>query len=94
MDDARGVVKVARPASYDSLIQYAQTVKKNFADIRTHRPKNITLIKQALNEYLKFCLFENCSPNSGYIRALGFSEDKQANKNKISSPSATSGYSN
>ena len=78
MDDSRCIVQFKRPAHYDSVITYAETAKKNFADIRKFRPQNMELIKQALNEYLKQCLFENCFPNKGYMKALGFSENSQA----------------
>lgn len=84
MDDTRGFVKFERPANYNMIIDYAETAKKNFADIRKNRPENISLIKEALNEYLKQCLFENCTPNYGYLKALGFKDDKQAGQNKKS----------
>jgi aryl-phospho-beta-D-glucosidase BglC (GH1 family) len=86
MDDTRGIVKFARPAAYDSIIHYAETPKNNFADIRKYRPKNMAAIRQALNDYLKNCLFENCTPNSGYIKALGFSDNSQANKPQKQQP--------
>ncbi|MCU7549703.1 glycoside hydrolase family 5 protein [Chitinophagaceae bacterium LB-8] len=86
MDDTQGIVKFAKPASYDTIINYAATAKKNFADVRKYRPGNLAEIKQALNEFLKFCLFENCKPNSGYIQALGFSENNQANYGKKKHP--------
>ena len=82
MDDSRCIVQFKRPAHYDSVITYAETAKKNFADIRKFRPQNMELIKQALNEYLKQCLFENCFPNKGYMKALGFSENSQADSKK------------
>ncbi len=78
MDDTRGIVQFKRPASYDSVITYAETAKKNFAEIRKYRPQNIQRVKQALNEYLEQCRFENCFPNKGYIKALGFSDNSQA----------------
>jgi len=77
MNDARCIVQFNKPASYDSIIQYAETAKKNFADIRKNRPQNMQLVRQALDEYLKQCLFENCFQNAGYIKALGFLTDKQ-----------------
>lgn len=83
MDDSRCIVQFKRPAHYDSVITYAETAKKNFADIRKFRPQNMELIKQTLNEYLKQCLFENCFPNKGYMKALGFSENSQADSKKI-----------
>ena len=86
MDDSRCIVQFPRPAFYDSIIHYAETPKKNFADIRKNRPQNIAAIKRTLNEYLKQCLFENCSSNKGYIKALGFSAEDQTNTNKKSEP--------
>ena len=83
MDDKRCIVQFNRPVSYDSIVHYAETVRKSFADIRKNRPQNIETIRQALNEYLKQCLFENCFPNSGYIKALGFSEEKQTTDKKL-----------
>lgn len=84
MDDDRGFVKFERPINYDSVIVYAETGKKNFADIRKYRPQNIAMAKQALNDYLKNCLFQNCTPNKGYVKALGFADRSEANKNKSS----------
>jgi len=89
MDDARCIVQFKRPSSYDSVIRYAETAKKNFADIRKNRPQNIDLVKQALKEYLRQCLFENCFPNNGYIKALGFSEDKHAGDKKLQAGNGT-----
>jgi hypothetical protein len=54
------------------VIQYAETPKKNFEDIRKARPKDVDQIRKALNGFLENCKFENCKPNSGYIQALGF----------------------
>ncbi|HUC80814.1 MAG TPA: cellulase family glycosylhydrolase [Flavisolibacter sp.] len=82
MDDTRGVVTFARPAAYDSIIHYAESPRKSFADIRKLRPKNMTAIRQALNAYLEQCRFENCTPNAGYIKALGFAENKEADSRK------------
>jgi aryl-phospho-beta-D-glucosidase BglC (GH1 family) len=41
MDDSRCIVQFKRPAHYDSVITYAETAKKNFADIRKFRPQNM-----------------------------------------------------
>lgn len=89
MDDTRCVVQFSKPAFYDSIIDYAETPKKNFADIRKFRPTNIQQIKKALDDYLVQCQFRNCVPNSGYIRALGFSEEAN-NSIKQQSNSVTS----
>ncbi len=72
LDNARGFVQVKRPAGYDSVIHYAETLRISFADIRRHRPKNSSQIRQALYGFLEGSLLENCLPNDDYIRALGF----------------------
>jgi endoglucanase len=83
MDDARCIVQFKRPATYDSIIKYAETAKMNFADIRKNRPQNMNGVKEALRGYLEQCLFENCIPNNGYIKALGFSEAKQPGEKNL-----------
>lgn len=72
LESERGVVQIKKPAYYDEIIKYAEAPKRNFADIRKNRPENIDHIRQALKEYLLNCRFENCIPNRGYIKALGF----------------------
>jgi endoglucanase len=72
MDNTRGVMQFNRPLNYDSVIAFMETPKKNFQDIRRARPKNMDAIKKALDDFLVNCRFENCQPNEGYIKALGF----------------------
>ncbi|MGZ3975693.1 MAG: glycoside hydrolase family 5 protein [Flavisolibacter sp.] len=81
MDDSRCIVQFKRPAAYDTIVHYAESTRTSFADVRKNRPRNLEQVRQALNEYLKQCLFENCFPNKGYIKALGFSDDRQASNN-------------
>lgn len=76
LDNVRGVVTFAKPAGYDSIIHYSETARNNFADIRKHRPKDMAAIRQAMQQFLTLCLFENCTPNIGYIEALGFTHKK------------------
>ncbi|HET7896960.1 MAG TPA: cellulase family glycosylhydrolase, partial [Flavisolibacter sp.] len=78
LDNSRCFVKIEKPASYDSVIHYAETPKKNFADLRKARPQNMQLIRDALSAYLNACRFENCRFNEGYIKALGFSTKELA----------------
>lgn len=86
MDDSRCIVQFPRPALYDSIIHYAETAKKSFADVRKYRPKNMAPIRQALKDYLRQCLFEHCAPNTGYVKALGFSDERKAKKENKSKP--------
>ncbi len=71
MDAKSCIVQFKQPAGYDSLIVYTQKPKTTFADIRKAAPANRQQIRQALDELLKNCRFENCTPNKGYIEGLG-----------------------
>ncbi len=72
MENKAGIVEFKMPAHYNELSQYADTIKNNFDDIRKYRPSSVTNVKQALNEFLINSTYNNCTPNEGYIKALGF----------------------
>lgn len=72
MNDPRGMLSFETPAYYEQIIQYADTTRANFEDIRKFRPANTTQLKAALEGYLDNCLFTRCKPNPGYLKALGF----------------------
>jgi len=59
---------------YDSIIQFADTIRTTYQQIRNTRPKNEDQIKTALDGFIITCLFKNCFPNDGYIKALGLKE--------------------
>ena len=72
LENTRGIVRINKPAYYDSVIAYANAPKLNFSDIRKYRPTDMSEIRKALDEYLDNCRFKNCLQNPGYIKALGF----------------------
>lgn len=72
MDNTRGIITFPRPANYSMVIDYADTARNTFAMIRNVRPKTNSDVKQALDGFLENCKFKNCTPNAGYIKALGF----------------------
>ncbi|MBG9374729.1 cellulase family glycosylhydrolase [Panacibacter sp. DH6] len=72
LDNTRGIVTFQVPQYYEQVMQYADTAKKNFEEVRKLRPANTAEIIQALDGFLKNCAFKNCTPNNGYIKALGF----------------------
>ncbi|HSZ84753.1 MAG TPA: cellulase family glycosylhydrolase [Puia sp.] len=76
IDNSRGFVTFAVPQNYDTVMQYADTSRMSFEQIRKAKPKNIEQVKQALDGFLNNCKFINCTPNKGYIEALGFRTDK------------------
>ena len=72
MDNTRGFMSFKIPAYYESIIQFADTTRNTFQAIRNTRPKNEMEIRAALDGFINNCLFKNCTPNDGYIKALGF----------------------
>ncbi|CAN5612694.1 hypothetical protein BH10BAC2_BH10BAC2_05950 [soil metagenome] len=72
LDNTRGIVTFNIPANYDMVMNYADSSKKNFEVIRNIRPKNTAEIQAGLDSFLEHCRFKNCTPNEGYIKALGF----------------------
>jgi aryl-phospho-beta-D-glucosidase BglC (GH1 family) len=72
MENKAGIVDFAKPAGFEEVQRYADSVKKNFEVMRNIRPKDMGAIRAALKQFLENCRFENCRPNPGYIRALGF----------------------
>lgn len=76
MDSQSAIIAFKVPAYYDQVIQFAEAPKPNFEAIRQVRPQNTRQVQQALEEFLYNCLFEHCTPNGGYIHALGLSSSK------------------
>jgi len=71
MENKRGIVDFATPEGYQLIRDYADTTRTTYEQKRTLRPKDMAKVKSALNILLENCLFKNCRPNEGYIRALG-----------------------
>jgi len=51
-------------------------VRTSFEDIRKAAPASREQVKQALYGMLENCKFENCTPNTSYIEALGLTVKK------------------
>jgi hypothetical protein len=76
MDSPKNIASVNKPLLYDSLINYAETPRNSYKEMRNAVPDR-KAIRQALNDYLENCKFENCIMNEGYIKALGFEMPKK-----------------
>ena len=70
-ENTRGIVQFKIPEFYEQVINYADTTRSTFSSIRKVYPEQLNEIKKALQGFLENCRFENCTPNKGYIRALG-----------------------
>jgi endoglucanase len=72
MDAKSSITQFKQPENYEQLIEYSQKPRSTFDEIRKASPAlNRQQIKQVLGELLKNCLFENCTPNKGYLEGLG-----------------------
>jgi endoglucanase len=71
-----GILTFAQPANYDQLVAFDDSVKTTFEEIRRARPKQTELIRKALEDFLNNCQFKYCTPNMGYIKALGLGDKK------------------
>ena len=76
MENVAGIVTFKLPVNYDKVIAYAETPRVSFEDIRKAAPANREELKKALFDMLDNCRFENCTPNKGYIEALGLISGK------------------
>jgi len=71
MTNTRGIITFETPPGYKEIISYADTTRSSFELIRKYRPKNIDAVRKALDGFLTNSLFQNCTPNGGYVNALG-----------------------
>ncbi|MDW5287552.1 glycoside hydrolase family 5 protein [Formosa sp. PL04] len=71
MNNTKGIMNFEQPEDYNLIIEYAQSDRSSYAKIRENRP-DIVKVQKALNQYLENSLYQNCFPNTGYSKALGF----------------------
>ncbi len=70
MDSKRGILQFQKTEEWEAIIDYAETQKNNFEEIRNAKPSQ-EIIKKALSDLLQNIKFENCTINEGYLNALG-----------------------
>jgi endoglucanase len=71
MDNTAGIMSFKQPANYDDVIDYTEKQRSSFEDIRKAAPADRAKLKKAIEDILTNARFENCTPNTGYIEALG-----------------------
>lgn len=76
MDNTRGPMNFAKPNGYDAFVEYAESDRRSFKNIRTLKDSlqgiDPASIKNILMQYVENSKFENNFPNQGYCDALGF----------------------
>jgi endoglucanase len=71
MENTAGIMFYNPPVNYDKVIEYTEKPRTTFEDIRKATPADREQMKAAIYAILTNCKFENCTPNKGYIEALG-----------------------
>ncbi len=69
LDTDRSIVSIKLPEGYSSIINYADTDRQTFENIRKALPDRDT-VNIAAAEYLKNIMIKNCAVNKKYIEAL------------------------
>ncbi|MCF8241624.1 MAG: glycoside hydrolase family 5 protein [Melioribacteraceae bacterium] len=75
MDTERCPVQFNKPGNYDLIIEYAESDRSTYANMRENKP-GIEKVKKALEDFIDESKFENCFPNNGYLWALGLRKEK------------------
>jgi aryl-phospho-beta-D-glucosidase BglC (GH1 family) len=70
MDDTQCIVSFPKPAFYDEIITYENEPYVGFEKMFLKLPSKENT-RQAMMEFARLSNFKNCSPNKGFIRALG-----------------------
>lgn len=63
------MVSIPVPENWDLVVQFTESQRGNFNEIRTARPDQ-ELVKKAMKQFLENCKLKNCSENEGYIKAM------------------------
>jgi hypothetical protein len=64
------MVTIPTPENWEQIIEFTQSSRAGFDEIRKARPEQ-ELAQKAMMQFLENCKFENCTPNEGYIKAMG-----------------------
>ena len=64
------MVQFPKTKEWEEIINYAETSKQNFEEIRNAKPDR-EIVKKALSDLLENIKFKNCEINKGYLKALG-----------------------
>lgn len=74
MESSSSPITFNQPNNYQLIIDYSKKIRTSFDDIRKAKPANTTEIISTLNNVLHNALFENCTINKSYLKALGLNE--------------------
>lgn len=70
MNSPRGMVSITQPENWDKIIEFTQSSRNGFDEIRNARPDQ-EMVKKAMLEMLENSKYSNCAVNETYIKAMG-----------------------
>lgn len=70
MGSERGMVTIPTPENWQVIVDFTESPRNGFAEIRAARPDQ-EVVKKAMLDFLENCKFSNCTENPEYIRAMG-----------------------
>jgi hypothetical protein len=70
MESPRGVMNIAPPENWDKVIEFTESPRNGFDEIRKARPDQ-ELVKKAMLQLIENCKYNNCKVNEGYVKAMG-----------------------
>lgn len=70
--DSSCFMGIQRPANWDLIVQFAESPRTTYKEIREARPDQ-TLTRKILMDFIDNCKCRNNVPQEGYIRSLGLS---------------------
>ena len=69
--DNSSFMGIKRPEGWDKVVKFAESSRSSYKEIRDARPDQEEM-KQVMNRFIENAKCENCVPQQGYIRSLGF----------------------
>ena len=70
MDSPRGVMNIAPPENWAKVIEFTESPRTGFDEIRKARPDQ-ELVKKTMLQLIENCKYKNCKVNEGYVKAMG-----------------------
>ncbi len=70
MGNPSSVMNVVKPENWDKIIEFTESPRNGFDEIRKARPDQ-ELVKKAMLQLIENCKYSNCKVNDGYLKAMG-----------------------
>lgn len=65
---------IARPAGWDKVVEFAEGPRTSYADLRELKTDRAAA-RAAMEEFIRNCRFESCTPQKSYIRSISLKCD-------------------